>query len=228
MKKYKLTTQEMTTYNGFKWELGKKYTTSGEGDLCSGGFLHYYHHPLLAVLLNPIHADITNPRIFEVEADGIHKNDNGLKGGCNEMTLVKEIELPIITSTQRVAFSILASLDVYKNEGYEVWAKKWLSGEDRSAESARSAAESAWSAARSAARSAWSAESAESAAWSAESAESAAWSAESAESAESAAWSAAWSAESAESAAWSAARSARSADEILNKLIQCAEKCLEY
>ena len=84
-----------------------------------------------------------------------------------------------------------------------------------SAESARSAAESAaWSAA---AWSAWSAaESARSAAWSAaESARSAAWSAESA------AWSAAWSAESAESAARSAARSAawvQEADDLLEIL----------
>ena len=79
----------------------------------------------------------------------------------------------------------------------EKWAKKWLSGEDRSAESA------AWDAARSAASAAWSA--ARFAAWSAArfAARSAAWSAAwsaarfAARSAEFAAWSAAWSAESA-------------------------------
>ena len=76
----------------------------------------------------------------------------------------------------------------------EKWAKKWLSGEDRSAESAarfaawsaaRSAESAAWSAARFAARSA--ARSAESAGWCA--ARFAAWSA--ARSAESAGWCAA-------------------------------------
>jgi hypothetical protein len=216
MKKYKLTGQDLTTYNSFKWEIGKKQTTSGEGELCGPGYLHYYHHPLLAVLLNPIHADLKNPKLFEVEAGGTHKDDNGLKGGCTEMTLVKEIELPEITTTQRVAFSILTSLDVHKGKGYKEWAENWLSGKDRSESAARSAESAAWSAARSA----WSA-------WSAESAWSAARSARSAESAESAAWSAARSARSAESAARSA-RSARSAAQILEKLVECAEKCLEY
>jgi len=191
MKKYKLTSQELTTYSGFQWEIGKKFTTNGEGELCGPGYLHYYHHPLLAVLMNPIHADINNPRIFEVEAEGVHKDDNGLKGGCTEMTLIKEIPLPVLTTTQRVAFSILTSLDVYKDRGYKEWAENWLSGKDRSESAARSAA---WSAAWSAARSA--------------------------------AWSAARSA--ARSAAWSAAWSAWSSEQILNKLIECAEKCLEY
>src|SRR5690606_4646419 len=124
MKKYKLTTQDLTTYNGFKWEIGKKYTTNGEGGLCGPGFLHYYHHPLLAVLLNPIHADIINPRLFEVEAEGIHLDNHGLKGGCTEMTILREIDLPEITTTQRVAFSVLISLDVYKSKGYKEWADK--------------------------------------------------------------------------------------------------------
>jgi hypothetical protein len=212
MKKYKLTSQELTTHNGFQWEIGKKFTTSGEGELCGPGYLHYYHHPVLAVLLNPIHADITSPRLFEVETGGIHKDDNGLKGGCTEMVLIREIPLPKVTTTQKVAFSILVSLDVYKDRGYKEWAENWLSGKDRSESAAWPAARSAESAAASAARSAESA--AKSAAWSA--AKSAAESA--AESAEYAAASAAW---SAESAAWSA-------EQILNKLIECAEKCLEY
>lgn len=109
MIKYKLTTRDLKTFNGFQWEIGKKVTTNGMGGLCSSGFLHYYHHPLLAVLLNPLHADITDPRLFEAEAEGIHLDDNGLKGGCTEMTLVREIDLPEITTTQKVAFGILVS-----------------------------------------------------------------------------------------------------------------------
>jgi hypothetical protein len=31
MKKYKLTTQELTTHDDFKWEVGVKVTTSGIG-----------------------------------------------------------------------------------------------------------------------------------------------------------------------------------------------------
>jgi len=230
MKKYKLTTQELTTHNGYQWRLGENKTTPGNGDLCGSGWLHYYHHPLLAILLNPMHASIQNPKLFECEAGGIHKNDMGLKGGCTELTLIQELTPTSITLTQRVAFGILVSQLVYKDSYYNKWANDWLENKDRSAsaaESARSAARSARSAesARSAARSAaWSA------AWSA--AEAAARSARSAaESAESAAESARSAAESAESAAESArsaAWSAESADKFLEKLIECAEKCLEY
>lgn len=37
MKKYKLTSQQLTTHGGFKWEIGKKYITIGEGELCGPG-----------------------------------------------------------------------------------------------------------------------------------------------------------------------------------------------
>ena len=140
MKKYKLTDQNMRTYQGFQWKLGVKRTTSGYGELCGPGYLHYYHHPLLAVLLNDIHAAIDNPRLFEIEAEGSHLNDNNLKGGCTEMTLIKEIELPTVTNEQRIAFGILCAKEVFRYHNHtskwNTWADKWLSGEDRSKDSA--------------------------------------------------------------------------------------------
>ena len=141
MKKYKLTDQSMRTHNGFQWELGKEVITDGDSEeLCNEHWLHYYHHVLLAVLLNSIHADIDNPRLFEVKALGKHLNDNGLKGGCTKMTLVKEIELPEITLNQQIAFAILCSLEVYKEPSYVKWANDWLSGVNRTASAARNAA----------------------------------------------------------------------------------------
>ena len=196
MIRYKLTTQDLKTHNGFQWEIGKKVTTDGSGELCSKDWLHCYSDPTLAVLLNPIHANIQNPKLFKVECSGQHKDDNGLKEGWTEMTLIEEIVLPKLTSIQITAFAILCSLEVYKEQTYVSWANNWLQNIDRSESAARSAAESA---ARSAARSA-----AESAAWSA------------AELARSAAHSAAWSAWS----AWSAAELTRSVDfkDIIKKI----------
>jgi hypothetical protein len=72
----------------------------------------------------------------------------GLKGGCTEMVIMKELPLPEITLTQRIAFGILCSLEVYNEESYVKWAKDWLSGEDRT--SASDAASAAASAARAA------------------------------------------------------------------------------
>jgi hypothetical protein len=133
MKKYKLTDQDMKTYSGFQWELNKWVEVDGGGNLCTKHKLHYYHSPLLAVLLNPIHADIKNPRLFEVSCGKKgHINDRGLKGGCNKMKLAKEIQLPVITTTQKVAFAILLSLVYYNQKDYVSWAKNWLNTIDRS------------------------------------------------------------------------------------------------
>ena len=184
---YKLTDQNMQTYNGCKWVLGEEKTTSGEGELCGPGWLHCYSDPLLAVLLNPIHADYENPRLFRAHVGGTSKPDHGLKSGYTKMTLIEEIPVPAISTAQRVRFAILCAMKVYQDPGFVQWGENWLSGKDRSAEAA------AWSAGSAA----WSAGSA---AWSARSA---AWSA--AESAGSAARSAAWSARAAaEAAAWAA------------------------
>jgi hypothetical protein len=141
MKKYKLTDQNLRTHNGFQWEIGKEVTTDGKSDgLCNEHWLHYYHHPLLAVLLNPIHADISNPCLFEVKALGRHLDDRILKGGCTKMTLVKEIPLPEITLNQKIAFAILCSLEVYKEKKYVKWVENWLNGKDRTYAAARAAA----------------------------------------------------------------------------------------
>jgi hypothetical protein len=145
MKKYKLTNQDMRTHNGFQWELGKEVNTDGDSEkLCNEHWLHYYHHPLLAVLLNPIHAHIINPRLFEVKALGKHLDDKGIKGGCTKMTLVKEIELPEITLNQKIAFAILCALEVYKESTYILWANNWLNNVDRSAIAAYDAAYAAY------------------------------------------------------------------------------------
>jgi len=135
----------MRTHNGFQWELGKEVTTDGDSEkLCNEHWLHYYHHPLLAVLLNPIHAHIINPRLFEVKALGKHLDDKGIKGGCTKMTLVKEIELPEITLNQMIAFAILCALEVYKESTYILWANNWLNNVDRSAIAAYDAAYAAY------------------------------------------------------------------------------------
>lgn len=132
MIKYKLTTQNMTTYNRFTWEVGKTVETSGRGELCGPGWLHYYDDPLLAVMFNPLHAKLSNPRLFEAECEGQHKNDKGAKGGCTKMTLLREVVIPIVSNNQRVAFGILCAREVCKDKDWIAWAEKWLANEDRS------------------------------------------------------------------------------------------------
>lgn len=163
MIKYKLTTQQGTTHNDYQWSLpkgkrpGKWHKTDGRGGLCGPGWLHFYHHPLLAVLLNPIHADIKDPILWEVEVDGEQLDDNGLKGGATKMRLVRRIELPTFSTVQCTAFGILCALEVCKEKSFVAWANKWLGGNDRSAEAAWVAEAAAAWAARAARAAAWAA-----------------------------------------------------------------------
>ena len=156
MIRYKLTDQNMQTYKGYQWKLGKWYKTSGVGELCGEGWLHCYCSPLLAILHNPIHADIENPRLFEVEVRGECKTDGQMKEGWTEMRIAKEIELPKITSEQRIKYAILCAGEVCTDEGWTAWAVNWWCDIDRSSEAAwaacavRGAARAAWAAARAA------------------------------------------------------------------------------
>lgn len=102
---YKLTDQKMQTHGGFQWEIGVEKSTNGEGDLCGPGWLHFYQSPLLAMLLNPIHANFSEPRLFKARVGGEIKEDRGLKAGATHMTLFEEMPLPIITLQQRVKFA---------------------------------------------------------------------------------------------------------------------------
>jgi hypothetical protein len=189
---YKLTDSCGKTWNDTQWGPGVSHSGTGEGELCGPGWIHAYEHPLVAVLMNPIHANFKNPRLWEAEGE-IAIRDGQIKCGCKTLTTVREIPLPAITTEMRVRFGILCAKEECADLSWNAWADKWLSGEDRTQAAAEAAASAAWAA-----------QAAEAAAY--RSARAAAWAAEAAEAAEAAA--AAWAAEAA--AAW-AARVAASA-----------------
>ncbi|MDD8011845.1 MAG: hypothetical protein PHX05_00005, partial [Acidobacteriota bacterium] len=171
--RYKLLRQDMTSHGGCRWTVGEWKETDGHGELCGPGWLHDYIHPLLAVLHNPIHANIRDPLGFAVEVAGKNLRDGQMKEGWTRMRPIKQIALPVVTIEQRVRYAILAAQEVTPKSDtqWHTWAKAWLSGADRSAAAAReaAAAAAAW---EEAAASAWAA-----AAWAAarEAAAAAAW-----------------------------------------------------
>ena len=146
---YKLTDDCGQTWGETQWGPGVTHTAPGTGQLCSDGWIHAYTDPLLAILLNPIHANFPEPRLWECEGD-VGATDHGLKVGCTSLTTVREIPVPAITTEQRVRFAILCARQVYHGPEWLAWADNWLSGADRS-EAAREAAEAAEAAARAAA-----------------------------------------------------------------------------
>jgi len=149
---YKITTQDNTTHSGYIWEPGTWYETDGSGHLYLDGWIHAYTDPLLAILLNPIHAGIENPKLWEAEGDGRREDDHGLKVGYTRMRIVREIDVPVVSQESRVRFAIYCAREVFDNTDWNSWADKWLSGEGRShppekmAREAEIAARQAWSA----------------------------------------------------------------------------------
>jgi hypothetical protein len=131
MKYCKLLTQNLTSRQDTKWEIGVPITVTEAGnEMCSNQVLHCYNHPMLAVIFNPIHADIRNPKLFEIEVDKI-VNTDGLKFASKSQTLIKEISLPEIAIEQKVEFAIRIAKLVCKDELWNAWADDWLAGKDR-------------------------------------------------------------------------------------------------
>ena len=175
---YKLTDMNMKTYGGYPWVLGKWNRTSGKGDLCGPGWLHAYTSPVLAELLDPIHANFREYRVFRGEASGPVISDRGLKVGYTNMRITEELPRLHITTENRIRFGIACACKVYTSAEYRAWAGRWVSGADRTEAAARTA-ETAVRAARTARAAVRAARTAE-ATWATEAAAEAAWAAEAA------------------------------------------------
>lgn len=158
---YKLTDQQMRTRAGkrneVRWQLGVRVSAdlSLPPECCTPGVVHCYDDPYVALLLNPIHANFASPRLFAAEWDGVRVDDRGLKAGVQHLTLVAELPVPVITTSQRVAFGILCTMEVTRNARWREWAERWLSGEDRSRAASYAAADAADDAAAAAAYAAY-------------------------------------------------------------------------
>jgi hypothetical protein len=137
--RYKLTDQQLQTHNWYQWKVGEWVKTDGSGELCGPGWLHCYEHPLLAVLHNPIHANIHNPILWAAEVRGLEKRDGEMKAGWTEMRLIRRVKIPVLTIDQHIKYGIRCAMAVYQDSTFLVWAKNWLSGKDRSTKSAAEA-----------------------------------------------------------------------------------------
>jgi hypothetical protein len=167
----------------------------------------------LAVILNPVHGAFDSATMHLWQGEGtVGKSDGQLKVGCADGRTLARISLPKISTEKRAEFAIRCALRVFQNPTFVVWATAWLSGSDRTQESA----EATWAAAARAARAeAWAAEAAEAAAWAAaaRTARAAAWAAEAARTARAA--------EAAAAAAEAAVEAAEAAIDLLAVLAEC-------
>lgn len=113
---YKLTTRDGKTrkgcYNETQWGEGIKHRAKGpkDGELCSNSFIHAYEHPIIAVLMNPAHADIRQPLLWEARGK-IAERNGSLKVGCRSLTTIKQIEMPKISLKQKRKIAKLCGLE---------------------------------------------------------------------------------------------------------------------
>jgi len=139
---YKLTCEKDQTYLDTQWGEGVTHTVDGQGKLCTAHWIHAYRDPVLAVMMNPIHGNYDgDAHLWQCEGEvGL---DDGTKLGCTSLTTLARVELPVVTTEQRVRFGILCARAVCRNATFTAWSDAWLSGQDRSARAAEAAAEAA-------------------------------------------------------------------------------------
>jgi hypothetical protein len=124
MKLYKLTTKEHTTYRGsMHWKVGKtnKVEKCKNPQLCTGQVVHAYKNRNLALLLNPVHANIDDPVLWECEGKIVVEDFD--KVGVFSLKANKILRLPKWHTERRkdvvVMFAILcaeAVIDVYEKK----------------------------------------------------------------------------------------------------------------
>ncbi len=132
---YKLTDQNRYTRQWTRWGRNVTHTASGEGDrLCTDGVIHAYRSPLVAVLMNPAHANFESPRLWLAVGDVVI--DDGTKCGVKTLTTLHPMPLPRISKTQNHAFGVLCALEVAVLPFARQWLTNWLADIDRTAETA--------------------------------------------------------------------------------------------
>lgn len=159
---WKLTDAQGLTRNATQWGPGVTHRASGTGPLCGPGWIHAYTSPRLAMLLNPIHANIKNPLLWRSEGI-VGKTEHDLKIGCTELTTIVVVDPPVYSLEQTIAFGIWCTATRCCDPGWCRWGDGWLSGSDRSESSARAVGSVGATGSRLGWP--WSAREAESAAW---------------------------------------------------------------
>ena len=131
---YKLTDADGYTRRGcsneIRWQVGEWHEAVGNGGLCTAGVIHAYRSPLLAMLLNPVHAAYTNPQLWCCEAETVVE-ENADKVGVRRLRVMTNVPVPELTSAARVRFALRCALAVYSAPDFVKWAQDWLSGNDR-------------------------------------------------------------------------------------------------
>lgn len=146
---YKVTDRYGCTTNGTRWGPNVTHTADElfqTGDLSPASvYLYAYRSPELATLFAPVHlSECPGYRLWIAEGDVKYTTPTSAK--CESLTTVKEASFPHLDIEQRVRFCVLATLKVFQNDAWRLWALNWLMSEETAehqTSSAKAAAEMA-------------------------------------------------------------------------------------
>lgn len=93
-----------------------------------------YDDPVLALMMNAAYEGYKNPHLWLVE--GEKDISFGFRHECKKLKAIKKLNVDEPTDIQRISFAILCSIHLMKNQFYKIWAKNYLSGVNRTKETA--------------------------------------------------------------------------------------------
>jgi len=133
MAKYILADSANRTRNGSRVFPGRStFSSQASNNIVAQNASDIGASPLVAIMLNPWHAQLENPKMLELHFTSIAIDSSHPTIRMN----VREVEVPEITTDQKIIFALLTISEIYKNDQFNRWASAWISGSDRSAESA--------------------------------------------------------------------------------------------
>jgi len=141
---YKLTDEQGNTRKNTHWDVGTKHEVRRElrictHPLCTSSYIHAYENPLVAVLMNPIHANFKAPILWRA-VGWVSRREGELKCGCFSLRIIEKLPLPEISVAQRIRIGIYSALSICSEPDFVLWAKNWLAGTDRTVSAAATAA----------------------------------------------------------------------------------------
>jgi hypothetical protein len=126
---------DLETFLRCPWRIGEWKETSGNGPLCSRGWLHAYSHPQLGEMMNPSQGQYSDEAVMyqvEIDPEAEILEPYGLKLGANRMRPLEKYPRRKLLLDERMEIALRCLSLVSQDEYFLSWAPRWLSGEDRS------------------------------------------------------------------------------------------------
>ncbi len=92
------------------------------GDVVSQNIWECADTPLLAVMINPLHAESVYPRLFEIRGFGQEQN---------EIYRIRETGLPKVLPEQKLVFAMYCLRSLTPDAVFVAWVERWLANIDR-------------------------------------------------------------------------------------------------